>query len=521
MNKLFFLSFSLLSFTVFAQDTKPVIDWQEKDPLTDKMYGTAIDKAYELLKGRPAKEIIVAVIDGGTDIKQEDLEANVWTNPGEIPDNGIDDDHNGYVDDIHGWNFLGGKNGNIGNESTELARMYHRLDSRYGKMDSSQVATGDLPEYREYRKIKVKYNTDQMQSTQQLMVIAELNSLIEKVKKGNDGVLSRRAVKHYKPQNDREKAFKRGLKLALLLSGKPADLEKEISEGTSQLSNLVKFNAMNTDSIRHAVVGDDPNNPSERYYGNNDVIGPDALHGTHVAGIIGAVRNNNKGMNGMADHVKLMIVRAVPDGDERDKDVANAIRYAVDNHASVINMSFGKYYSPHKAVVDSAIKYAEDHDVLMIHAAGNESKDKDKENSFPLNELSNGTTTGNWIEVGASDRQKGENLLGSFSNYGKKHLDLFAPGVNIYSTDPNNTYITESGTSMAAPVTTGVAAMIRSYFPELKAAEVKEVLMKTVTTYPKKVLVPGTKKEKALLSEISVSGGIVNAYNAVQFLLKK
>jgi len=521
MSKYFLFAFFILTVGVSAQETKQYINWQAQDPETDKVFGTGMQKAYELLQGRPAREVIVAVIDGGTDIKHEDLQGNIWTNAGEIPDNGIDDDHNGYVDDIHGWNFLGGKNGNIAFESTELARIYHRLYPFYGQLDSAQVPPSQLAEYREFCKVRTKFMAEQTQSKQQLMVIAELNNLILKVKKENNGVLSRRAVKKYKPENDREKAFKRGLKLAMLLSGKPAELEKEIGEGTTQLQNLVKFNDLNTDSIRQAVVGDNPNNPSERYYGNNDVIGPDALHGTHVAGIIGAMRNNGKGMNGLADHVKLMIVRAVPDGDERDKDVANAIRYAVDNHASVINMSFGKYYSPFKAVVDSAIKYAEDHDVLMIHAGGNESKNKDVEESYPVDESASGVTSGSWIEVGANDRLKGKKLLGSFSNYGKKHLDLFAPGVDIYSTGPNNTYVSESGTSMAAPVTTGVAAMIRSYFPELKASEVKELLMKTVTKYPNKVSVPGTKKDTAYLSEISVSGGIVNGYNAVRYLLKK
>jgi subtilisin family serine protease len=521
MKKCLFLLFCILTLQALAQDPKPFIDWQLQDPEMNKVYGTSVDRAYELLKGRPAKDIIVAVIDGGTDVKHEDLQANIWTNTGEIPDNGIDDDHNGYVDDVHGWNFLGGKNGDIGYESTELARMYHRLKKKYGMRDSADVPASDQNEFHEYKKIRAKFIAEQTQNNQQLMVIGELNALIEKVKKENNGVLTRKGVKKYKATTDREKAFKKGLKLALLLSGKPAELEKEISEGATQLSNLSKYNALNTDSIRISVVGDDPDNSSQRYYGNNDVIGPDALHGTHVAGIIGAVRNNNIGMNGVADHVRLMIVRAVPDGDERDKDVANAIRYAVDNHASIINMSFGKYYCPYKAVVDSAIQYAADHDVLMIHAAGNESKNKDVENSFPTNELSNGTTTSNWIEVGATDRLKGPGLVAIFSNYGKKKLDLFAPGMNIYSTGPNNTYIVESGTSMAAPVTTGVAALIRSYFPELKASEVKDLLMKTVTPYGKKVKVPGTKKDKALLTDMCVSGGIVNAYNAVKYMLKK
>jgi subtilisin family serine protease len=281
---------------------------------------------------------------------------------------------------------------------------------------------------------------------------------------------------------------------------------------------------MNADSLRSYVVGDNVDDPNERYYGNNHVWGPEGLHGTHVSGIIAAMRDNNLGIKGIANNVKIMIIRAVPNGDERDKDVANAIRYAVDNGASVINMSFGKYYSPDKKLVDDAVKYAESKDVLMIHAAGNESKDNDVELSFPNREYADGGTATNWIQVGASWYKKGSDIIGSFSNYGQHKVDLFAPGVDIYSTIPDNKYISESGTSMASPSTAGVAAIIRSYFPELKAAEVRELLMKTVVPYKGKVKVPGLtvkkgKKEKPVkkkVSEICISGGFVNANNAVK-----
>jgi cell wall-associated protease len=353
-----------------------------------------------------------------------------------------------------------------------------------------------------------------------VMGLNAVSHFIDKVKEQNKGVFNRRAIKKYKTADKQEKYLKHILKLALLF-GSPAEMDKEIKDGLKQIANTSKYNSLNTDSIRRLIVGDDPDNQYEHNYGNNDVMGPDALHGTHVGGIIGAVRNNNLGINGIADNVKIMVLRAVPDGDERDKDIANAIRYAVDNHATIINMSFGKYYSPGKKVIDEAIQYAADHDVLLIHAAGNESKNKDLENSFPTNELDNGKVVAGWMEIGANDRKKGKSLLAPFSNYGKKHLDLFAPGMNIYSTGPHNTYINESGTSMAAPVTAGVAALIREYFPDLKAVEVKAILMKSVTPYKKKIKIPGTKNQKATLSDLSISGGILNAANAVQLLLKK
>jgi subtilisin family serine protease len=519
-HKYFLAALCFLSLAMHAQKAKNYPNWQLRDPSADRVYGTGVEKAYVLLKGRPAKTIIVAVIDGGTDINHEDLKSVIWTNPGEIPDNGIDDDHNGYVDDVHGWNFLGGKNANIQNESTEMARLYHKYKLKYNTTDSSRINAGQKSEYREYLAIKSKFEAEQMQLFSELMVMSQVKGFIEKIKKTHHDLLSRRAVRKFKAADEQEKQMKKYLKLVLLFGGS-AGLEKDVNTELKELANTAKYNLLNTDSIRRAVVGDDPYQVSDRNYGNNNVSAPDVLHATHVSGIIAAIRNNNIGINGIADHVQIMIIRAIPDGDERDKDVANAIRYAVDNHASIINMSFGKYYSPNKAIVDEAIKYAADHDVLIIHASGNESKNEDLQHSYPTNILNSGITTTNWIEVGASDRKKGKNLIGPFSNYGQKHVDLFAPGVNIYSTGPDNTYINESGTSMAAPVTTGVAALIREYFPELKASEVKEILMKTVTPYSKKLKVPGQPKSKETLSELCVSGGIVNAYNAVRFLLKK
>jgi len=270
--------------------------------------------------------------------------------------------------------------------------------------------------------------------------------------------------------------------------------------------------------MRQYIVGDDVNNPNERYYGNNHVQGPDASHGTHVAGIIAAVRNNNIGINGMTSNVKIMVLRAVPNGDEQDKDVANAIRYSVDNGATIINMSFGKGYSPDKKVVDEAVEYALSKDVLLIHAAGNDSKNLDEKESYPMRDLLSKTTVPNWIEVGAN-AYKSKKLIANFSNYGSKRVDLFAPGVDIYSTIPDNKYLSQSGTSMACPSTAGVAALIRGYFPELKAHEVREVLMKTVVPYKKTVNVPGTKKDKKKMNELCISGGFVNANNAARELM--
>ncbi|MES2592666.1 MAG: S8 family peptidase [Bacteroidota bacterium] len=518
MIKQFIIAGLFFTTSLLAQKKAPD-NWMLLNPTSKNVYGTGAEDAYEKLKDKKAKTVIVAVIDGGTDIEHEDLKDVIWTNAGEIADNGIDDDKNGYIDDVHGWSFLGGKNGDINFEASELARMYQRMHKKYKDADTSKLIGKEINEYAEYIKTKDIFLAEQFESEQQLQSIELIYNFVEKVKKQTNRSISKASINSYIPETDMEKRMKKGLKLAFTFGLKPEEMETELKAGKEHLENSLKYNKMNADSIREYIVGDNINNVNERYYGCNRVKGPDALHGSHVAGIVAAVRNNNIGIKGVANNVKIMTLRAVPNGDERDKDIANAIRYAVDNGASVINMSFGKYYSPDKKLVDEAVQYALSKDVLLVHAAGNDSKNSDVELSFPNRELSSGTIVPNWLEVGANGYKKGKNIIGSFSNYGKTKVDLFAPGVEIYSTVPDNKYIIESGTSMASPAAAGVAALIRSYFPELKAAEVKAVLMKTVIPYKKKVIKPGTSKEKIKLTELCISGGFINADNAVMELM--
>ena len=504
--------------SIFAQKKAPD-NWQLLNPATDNVYGAGVENAYEKLKDKKAKTVIVAVIDSGTDIEHEDLKNIIWTNPGEIPDNGIDDDKNGYIDDVHGWSFLGGNNGDINYEATELARMYQRMNKKFKNADTSKFIGPEAKEFAEYKKVKTTFIKDQLEKEQQLYGIQMFSDFLERAKKQNSGVLSKEGLKKYVPENKIDGKIKKRMKVLFLFGVKPEELDEQVAEGRKSIENGLKYNKMNADSIRQYIVGDNVNNVNERYYGCNRVEGPDALHGTHVSGIIAAIRNNNIGINGIANNVRIMPVRAVPNGDERDKDIANAIRYAVDNGATIINMSFGKYYSPDKKVVDEAVQYALSKDVLFVHAAGNDSKNSDTSSSFPNRELLSGKIASNWIEVGASGYKKGKNLIGSFSNYGKLKVDLFAPGVDIYSTIPDNKYINESGTSMASPSTAGVAAIIRSYFPELKAEEVKAVLMKTVVPYKRRVIKPGTRRYKIKVKELCISGGFINANNAVMELM--
>lgn len=514
-----------------AQQKAPE-NWFTLDPGTDKVAGTGADAALKMLKekGKKGQTIIVAVLDSGVDADHEDLKPIMWVNPNEVPNNGIDEDGNGYVDDIHGWNFIGGKDGkNVHHDTYELTREYVRLKNRFAGTEPSKLYGDAKKEYAYYEEIKKAFEERRAEAEEQK---AGMESQFAKV--GNAFAAAQKELNKKeiveadlpalkKSENKEvkdavttlEKIFKNGVT--------QADFEEQKAEALEYFNGQLNY-GLNPDYNPRTIVGDNPNDVNERYYGNNDVEGPDAFHGTHVAGIIAAVRNNDIGIRGVADNVRIMSVRCVPDGDERDKDVANAIRYAVDNGASIINMSFGKGYSPNKKLVDDAIKYAEEHDVLLVHAAGNDAENNDTDPNFPNDMYAQPLKKGlfgkqknatNWMEIGALSWKSGEKRVASFSNYGKKNVDLFSPGVAIYSTIPGSKYGNAQGTSMAAPAAAGVAAILRAHYPELSAEQIREVMMKSVVPQNDgEVFKPGT-TEKVNFSELCASGGVVSATNAV------
>jgi len=509
----------------FAQEEKSVPNnWHLLDPQQDSVQGLSVEKTYNtLLKGKPAREVIVGVIDSGIDIDHEDLKDVIWTNTKEIANNGIDDDKNGYVDDVHGWNFIGGKNGNVDADTYELTREFMRLNKKYENVKDEKVGKKQKAEYEQYLKIKDKFEKLKGQNEAQYNLysgiyksLTESRDTLKALMKKD--TLAYADIKAFE-SNEPHLLFAKGILLQFYSrAGEDVDLNEalnELKEYVDYYTVIVKY-GYNVDFDSRKIVGDNYADVYEKYYGNNDVIGPDATHGTHVAGIIAANRTNNIGIKGIADHVKIMVVRAVPNGDERDKDIANAIRYAVDNGAQVINMSFGKKFSPEKEAVDKAVKYAEAKGVLLVHAAGNESDDSDTEKNFPTRVYLNGKEAKNWVEVGASSWGADENFVAEFSNYGKKSVSFFSPGVDIYSTTPKNTYAKESGTSMASPATAGVAALVMSYFPEFNVLEVKDILMKSTRKFDGlKVQEPGDKKVVEF-SGLSITGGLINAYEAVK-----
>lgn len=525
-KSLYLLTLGALPLISFGQSDTIPANWFNLDYKTDGVMGISTEKTYKtLLKGRKSTPVIVGVLDGGVDVYHEDLKDVVWINVKDSLANGIDNDGNGYINDKYGWNFIGNADGkDVQFDNLELTRQLRVLDKKFANITAAtELNETDRKAFASYQKMLAKYKNK--------LEEAKMGQFSYDALKRNIDAVVREIGK--KPEDitqediDNFKATTNTQRIALayakdeINNGGFAKFFDDITEGAKYFNNQVDYH-LNKAYDSRPIVGDNYEDASERYYGNADVKGPDALHGSHVAGIIGAKRNNNVGINGVADNVKILTVRLVPDGDERDKDVANAIRYAADNGAKVLNMSFGKSYAYNKQAVDDAIKYAESKDVLMVHAAGNDSEDNDIEPNFPMKYYTDvkGDTTGianAWITVGATGLYLDNELLADFSNYGKKTVDVFAPGVHINSTVPDSKYKEEQGTSMAAPVVAGLAAMIRSYYPNLSAVETKQIIMESVEKPNQLVQVKvGEDASKTVrLADISVTGGIVNAYNAI------
>lgn len=523
----------LLGFgTIHAQ--KGPTNWFNLDLEKDGINGMSSERAYtDLLKGKTSTTVIVAVIDGGVDPLHEDLKSVMWHNPGEIAGNGIDDDHNGYVDDVYGWNFIGGKDGkNVGSDQLEITRLYAMYHKKFKNVNASSLSKKAKKEYDKYLELKdivldkqkkSKEGLEQMNSTKERLG----NALDALAKALGDMALTEENLAKIDASDDQNLGMGIGIAQRSMAEGATSvqgikdDIFEQIQGGLDYYTSQSKYH-YNPDFDGRSVVGDNYNNITEKYYGNGDIKGPDAFHGTHVAGIIAADRTNSLGIKGAANNVKIMGVRVVPDGDERDKDVANGIRYAVDNGAQIINMSFGKSYSWNKDIVDKAMKYAKKHGVLLVHAAGNDASNNDLGKNFPNDNyrkhgfLGLGAKTCNvWMEIGALSYKKDADAVATFSNYGKKNVDIFAPGVAIYSTTPDGGYGDASGTSMASPAAAGAAALLLSYYPNLSAKQLKEILEASGPKQNYSVKQPGS-EELVPFSSLSKTGATVNVYKALE-----
>jgi subtilisin family serine protease len=511
---------------VFAQSDKAAVPdlWHLMDKDSTGFYGISLNKAYSFLKTKKLKsrQVLVAVIDSGIDTLHEDLKPVLWVNKKEIPGNGKDDDKNGYIDDINGWNFLGGKDGrNVKQDSYEGARVYHRLKEKFGSIvpDESSVKPEDKADWEQFKKAHAKVvgnvNPAEVAMLKKMLPGFAKGDSVIRIELNKEEYNCTDLEKYTTTNADAKKA--KGLLVSLCKGNGTDDItNKQIIDELE--GEIRKGEAANTapKAYRQEIVNDNENDINDRGYGNNDVMASTPSHGTHCSGIIAGVRDNGKGGQGVADNVRIMMLRAVPDGDEHDKDIALAIRYAVDNGAQIVSMSFGKDFSPQKHWVDDAVRYAESKGVLLIHAAGNDAKNIDSTDNFPTVNYLDGTRANNWITVGASGDPKNGGITAKFSNYGKRDVDVFAPGVQIYATIPGgNTYGKMSGTSMACPVVAGTAALIMEYFPTLSAKQVKQVIEKSATPLTEEVKIPGT-DDATTLGELSKTGGLLNAYAAVK-----
>ncbi|MEM9885293.1 MAG: S8 family serine peptidase [Bacteroidota bacterium] len=519
MQKNIFLLIAF-SFTSLLYLSAQPDNWYNLDYEEDKVPGVSTEKMYEkLIQGRTGETVIVAVLDSGVDPEHEDLKEVMWVNADEIPNNGLDDDDNGYVDDIHGWNFLGNAKGeNVQYDNLEVTRIYRKLLPKFEDRDSTSISDKEQEEYALYLETKkaVEENRAKYKDAEMIKPFYDaLTALRAKIDKTDITIADLKAFETDDPTLERVA----GVLQQFMQQGNSFEEIADQIKAEYEYYNSRYNYRYNIDFDPRTIIGDDYDNPKDRNYGNNDVEGPDAMHGTAVSGAIAAVRGNEIGADGVAENVRIMSVRCVPDGDERDKDVASAIRYAVDNGASVINMSFGKGYSWDKKAVDKAVKYAAKKDVLLVHASGNDGKENSLLNNFPNDTYEKKPLFGkqspdNWIEVGALSWQPGAETVASFSNYSKDYVDVFAPGVSMYLPTPDNNYETVDGTSFAAPVVAGVAAVLRSYFPALTAEQVKQIILSSSMKPDGKVQQPGS-GELVDFKDLSVSGGMANVFNAM------
>ena len=511
----------VVSVTAKTELSKDEADnYQHYSLLDDQISGVSADKAHIALEGMTPTTVIVAVVDSGMDIEHEDLKNVIWTNPGEIAGNGIDDDKNGFVDDIHGWNFLGEMEG----ANLEVTRLYKKLKPLYEGKSLTDVPAEKQKEFKLYEQVKEEYQTEFEEAN---AMYGQYKMMSEKYEEAKAAIAKNLGKDEFTLEEvtaitTTDETLKQQISFYAGMTKNGVD-SKRFAHAIKYFKSKLDY-YLNLDTDFRAVLHDNPDDINDTNYGNNDVIGNKETeeHATHVAGIIGAERNNGIGMNGIAGHVKIMSVRVVPDGDENDKDVALGIRYAVDNGAKVINMSFGKTYSPHRGWVADAIKYAAKHDVLLVKAAGNDNTNVDDKLHFPTDVAEDGVSeiANNVISVGASTPYFNEKLPTDFSNYGQTRTDVFAPGFKVYSTVPNNKYDHFSGTSMASPVVAGVAAVIRTYFPKLTAAQVKQIILLSGNKTNQEVELPGDASKKVPFTTISKTGTVVNLYKAIELAKK-
>ncbi|VXB50645.1 conserved hypothetical protein [Flavobacterium sp. 9AF] len=506
--------------------------WYQRDLEKDSIFGISLIRLYEENRLLQTKsEIIVATLDTQIDLNHNDLLGQIWVNKKEIPNNGIDDDKNGYIDDINGWNFLG----TIGRHHTSRNNYEYVKIVRENK-NAYENNTLDSLERKEYKRALDYYNNannyykpylSSLKYAKEVFKLAldslnyyypnnnfkykELDSIYNSIKKGDIRTFNQ--IREASAKDFTALVFT----LKSLYQLNYSNYE-QIDENEKMLDSIVNSN-LNIYLKERRYIGDNVNELSKSY-GNPllNIYDRQLNHNTEVSGVIAANRNNKKGIKGFSNNIKIMPICIANNGSEHDKDIANGIYYAVNNGAKIINMSFGKEFSIHKKWVFDAIKYAESKKVLIIHCAGNNSMNIDFNPFYPsdFDYFKSEENVENFINVGSISKRTDNTLVSPFSNYGKNNVDLFAPGEDIYVAIKNSNYGYDSGTSLAAPMVSGTAALIWLYYPNLTVQEVKKIILESGVTIDKMVVKPGAENELVHFSELCKSGKILNTYNAMK-----
>ena len=512
--------------------------WKQQTSVKYSESFISLEKLYAKNKiKKNSKSIIVAVLDSQIDLDHEDLKNQLWINEDGISNNGIDDDKNGYVDDINGWNFVGKPNGNYFRYwNFECVRIIKKWDNYFKGKNS--VKDDSIEYFNEYKRAKTLYeaesklykswlkslvynvkNRPKVEDTLRFFfpkedyTISQLDSLYNKYKI-ND--------KRYKQRRDDGDQDLGALIDYMRVSIESGDRKfEDLIEHKNQKDSILNRN-FNIEINDRLLIGDNPD-VLEKGYGNNKLNSNvfQLTHATEVSSIISGNRNNNIGVNGFHDNIKIMPLSISVSGDEHDKDIAMAIYYAVDNGAKVINMSFGKEFSLNQKWVTDAFKYAEKHNVLLVHSSGNNGFNVDINRYYPsdLDYFNKKEVVSNFINVGSVSKRTDSTMVSKFSNFGKQNVDIFAPGEEIYVAKPNNSYGYDSGTSLAGPMVSGTAALIWLYYPKLTVHQIKNIILESGVSIDKMVIKPGTKDEMVPFSELCITGKVLNTYNA--FLLAK
>lgn len=562
MKKMFlFLALSLFANMTYAQllkngssnDKKQSdLDWFNCSFDKDGIYGAEVNKAYDFLKDKKIKKRpVVAIIGTGLDIEHEDLKDAIWKNPKEKKINGKDNDKNGYIDDIHGWNFLGGKDGTVMEKTMEEGdREFIRLfDKGYGKYfydgenfyqmindkKTKVPAPDNMNEYRYYvnRVLSESRIAGSYGGYQLSYLIRDYGKHFDRMMRAkypNQELTQKEFGICYDPKAAKRDSLSEVAFMIYIMGFTVSQTDswdvvhnaiKSGDQITMAKEEYEKAMQQYGNDGRKEIVGDNYLDLNDYKYGNNVLLTSDAFAGTMLGGIIAANRENDWGMNGIMDKAELMTLRVkANEGEPYLKDVVLAIRYAVDNHADIIMLpqQATLYPDNQKKWVDEALKYAESKGVLVVVPTREYSVDMAKMEFYPNRWMTGEKELTNLMIVASSDKNGNPSMS---SNYGAKEVDLFAPGTDVYSSYTGDTYQKASGAGLAAAATVGVAALIKAYYPELSGSQIRNLLIKSVTSRADAEVEKGIRvkdrvtQDLFLFGDLCLSKGILNAYNAV------